>query len=67
LSRSLRSIKNQYLRYDAIRKRIAKETMGLGYWAAVDARNNPETMYQIRRQIKFDKATEIQNEQIPLE
>jgi len=41
--------------------------MGLGFWAAVDAMNNPETMYQIRRQIKFDKATEIQNEQIPLE
>ena len=67
MSRSLRSIKNQYLRYDAIQKRIAKETMGLGFWAAVDAMNNPETMYQIRRQIKFDKATEIQNEQIPLE
>jgi len=58
MSRSLRSIKNQYLRYDAIQKRIAKETKGLGYWAAVDASNNPETMYQIRQQIKADLKTE---------
>jgi hypothetical protein len=51
------------LRYDAIQKRIAKKTMGLGYWAAIDASNNPEVMYNIRQEIKKD----AKNEQIPLE
>lgn len=65
MSRSIGSIKNLYLRYDAIQKRIAKESMGLGYWAAVDASNSPEVMYQIRQQIKMDKA--VENEQKSVE
>ena len=37
MAKSLRSIKSDLQRKKTIARRIASKTMGLGYWAAIDA------------------------------